>query len=332
MCFIPLEYMNAIPKTSDRIRQDAESSARPDDPGDRRADSARASVTRHSATVPVAPPEIATPDLEPINPGLAQKSRFDPHMAVEVLEKLTDMAADRGEHLLGPGEPIVAAAALLLRDVKAWLRQHVTPFDSLPGDAIVDAYTNSSFDDRDSLVAALQGTALELVQVQRLRDYQRTRPSTRPGGNKQGGRSMNDSKSGNGRQEIAAGMSTDGSRSPSDGDVDCAFRCKLREIALSLDDITYYTGQVLAHAMESDSGFFGMARDFTEKCLRDLEASVKQHLGMQEGSSKAVAEGQLVHVAELLARLRQPDLTVRQLKELADAALSLIQSMSAMDR
>ncbi len=140
-------------------------------------------------------------------------------------------------------------------------------------------------------------------------------------------KTMNEFKSGNGRQKDVTGLSV-GFRSASDSEVvRHAIVRTPHDLALNLDDIIYYIEQVLAGAIEIDSGFSARARDFTENCVIDAEAWLREWLAAQEESAKEVAEGRLVRLIELLTYLGQPDLTLEAVKEVAEAALSLVGSM-----
>ena len=103
------------------------------------------------------------------------QARFDIPTAVDVLEKLAQMAADSVgfRRQLEPGDPIVAAAAGLLVDAKMWLetqdRQPAT-LQAFPGEVVLVAHSKSRPMDLDALVAALRSTAIALVQVGKLRD------------------------------------------------------------------------------------------------------------------------------------------------------------------
>jgi len=74
---------------------------------------------------------------------------------------------------LEPAAPIVAAAAGLLVDAKAWLEKqekglHI--LEAFPGEVVLVAHSKSGPMDLDTLVAALRSTAIALVQVGKLRD------------------------------------------------------------------------------------------------------------------------------------------------------------------
>ena len=112
--------------------------------------------------------------MEDISARLGQ-ARFDVRTAVDVLEKLAQIAADSGgcERQLEPAAPIVAAAAGLLVDAKAWLEKqekglHI--LEAFPGEVVLVAHSKSGPMDLDTLVAALRSTAIALVQMGKLRD------------------------------------------------------------------------------------------------------------------------------------------------------------------
>jgi len=129
---------------------------------------------------------------------------------------------------------------------------------------------------------------------------------------------MNESRSGNGGPRRLADLST---RSVSEGH---AVRAPY-EIALNLDDIIYYVEQVLDGAIELDPGFLDRARDFTDNCLIDAEAWLKEWVATQDEPTKEIAEARLVQLTNIRDGLRQKDLRLEEVKDLAKAALSLLQ-------
>ncbi len=100
--------------------------------------------------------------------------RFDALTAAEVLEKFAQLTLDRfasNAVLEAACEPILVAGALLLRDAKQWLDQHLTPYDCFAGDAVLDAHATESAVHVENFVSALRSTAIELIQVRKLLEY-----------------------------------------------------------------------------------------------------------------------------------------------------------------
>jgi len=108
-------------------------------------------------------------------------TRFDALTAAEVLEKFAQLTLDRfaSNAVLEGREPILVAGALLLRDAKLWLDQHLTPYDCFAGDAVLDAHAKESAVHVENFVSALRSTAIELIQVRKLLEY-RTHSTRRP--------------------------------------------------------------------------------------------------------------------------------------------------------
>ena len=123
------------------------------------------------------PPEdtgIETPEADKSDPREGEAlARFDAETAAEVLHKFAQIAWERFENspMLEPSEPIVVAGALLLRDAKLWLDQHLTPYDCFAGDAVLDAHAKESAVHVENFVSALRSTAIELIQVRKLLEY-----------------------------------------------------------------------------------------------------------------------------------------------------------------
>jgi hypothetical protein len=142
---------------------------------------ARTYLERVRASSPPEPFGAPVAAMERQNFHDANVPPFDAHAAARILEKLAQGEHGGGDRLLGPGDPIVVAAALLLRDAKRWLARHFTPFESFAGDAILDALRGSSAIHLDSFASALRCTAIELIQVHKLLDL-RGRLGTRDRG------------------------------------------------------------------------------------------------------------------------------------------------------
>ncbi len=103
----------------------------------------------------------------------------------------------------------------------------------------------------------------------------------------------------------------------------------IRTIALGLDDVAYYLGQVDSRAMEIDPGFFDRARAFTEDYLVRAQAWLDQRSHQTDDPSGTyVRAHHRGHLAALLHRVRDPSLTLRSLHEVAEAARELVQLLS----
>ncbi len=103
----------------------------------------------------------------------------------------------------------------------------------------------------------------------------------------------------------------------------------IRTIALGLDDVAYYLGQVDSRAMEMDSGFLERARAFTEEYLVRAQAWVDRRSHQTDDPSGAYVQAHhRGKVAALLHRVRDPSLTLRSLHEIAEAARELVHLLS----
>ncbi len=103
----------------------------------------------------------------------------------------------------------------------------------------------------------------------------------------------------------------------------------IRTIALGLDDVAYYLGQVDSRAMEMDSGFLERARAFTEEYLVRAQAWVDRRSHQTDDPSGAYVQAHhRGKVAALLHRVRDPSLTLRSLHEIAEAAREFVHLLS----
>src|SRR6266542_4496144 len=103
----------------------------------------------------------------------------------------------------------------------------------------------------------------------------------------------------------------------------------IRTIAHGLTDVAYYLAQVESGAMEIDAGFLERARAFTEDYLVRAQAWLDQRSHQTDDPSGAYVQAHhRGKVAALLHRVRDPNLALGSLHEIAETARELVHLLS----